>query len=159
GAARRQASDGCAGLGQRCAMARGRPVRNLKGARGVALDALLRVERDEAYANLALGPVLDRSGLDERDRRFVTDLVYGTVRMQRACDFLIDGYLLRPIELDVRCVLRLGAYQLQFAGVAPHAAVDATVSIAPRPARGLVNAVLRKIATAGEVQWPDLATQ
>ena len=57
----------------------------------------------------------------------------------------------RPAE--VRNVLRLGAYQVAFAGVPPHAAVSETVAWRPgRP--GLVNAVLRQVATE-PVTWPD----
>ena len=37
-----------------------------------------------------------RSGLAERDRAFVTELVYGTVRMRRACDWLVDRHVRRP---------------------------------------------------------------
>ena len=35
-----------------------------------------------------------------RDRRFVTELVYGTTRMRRACDFLVDRFLARPLGAD-----------------------------------------------------------
>ena len=70
-------------------------------ARRVALDALARID-DGAYANLVLPSLLERSGLDDRDRRFATDLVYGTTRMRRACDFLVDRFLMRPaIDPDV----------------------------------------------------------
>jgi 16S rRNA (cytosine967-C5)-methyltransferase len=136
-------------------------TRSSQGAetRQVALRALARIDNDGAYANLVLGPVLERSGLDERDRHFVTELVYGTTRMRRACDFVVDGYLLRPVEPDVRAALRLGAYQLTFAKVPPHAAVSATVASAPRRARGLVNAVLRRVADAPQPSWPDLPTE
>ena len=99
-------------------------------ARQVAVKALHRIEDEGAYANLALRGELERSGLDDRDRGFVTELVYGTTRMRRACDFLVDRFLLRPVTDDVRRVLRLGAYQLQFADVAPHAAVGETVRLA-----------------------------
>ena len=92
------------------------------------------------------------------DRRFATDLVYGTTRMRRACDHLVDRFLARPVEGRVRNALRLGAYQLAFAGVPAHAAVSETVAAAPRPARGLVNAVLRRVAEA-PVDWPDDATR
>ena len=34
-----------------------------------------------------------QSRLDERDRRFVTELVYGTTRMRRACDALVDRFV------------------------------------------------------------------
>ena len=81
-------------------------------ARAVALKALGRIEAEGAYANLAVPGELAHADLEERDRRFVTDLVYGTTRMQRACDFLVDRFLLRPVTADVRRILRLGAYQL-----------------------------------------------
>jgi 16S rRNA (cytosine967-C5)-methyltransferase len=136
---------------------RGRSPRGSMSARSVALRALQRIEQKGAYANLALRAELDRSGLDERDRRFVTELVYGTTRMRRACDFLVDRFLLRPVDEEIRSVLRLGAYQIHFTDVPPHAAVDETVGLAPRRARGLVNAVLRRVVDA-PVEWPNDAT-
>lgn len=119
---------------------------------------LERIDEGGAYANLVLSGALDRSGLGPADRRFVTDLVYGTTRMRRACDYLADRFLARPVDGRVRNALRLGAYQLAFAGVPPHAAVGETVGVAPRPARGLVNAVLRRVADA-QTTWPDDATR
>lgn len=124
----------------------------------MALDALGRIGEGGAYANLVLPGALERSGLGPADRRFVTDLVYGTTRMRRACDHLVDRFLARPVEGRVRDALRLGAYQLAFAGVPRHAAVGETVAVAPRRARGLVNAVLRRVADA-PVTWPDDATR
>lgn len=104
--------------------------------------------------------LLDHAKLDERDRGFVTELVYGTTRMRRACDWLVDRFLFRPVEPDVRNVLRLGAYQLVFLQTPGHAAVSATVDLVHGPARGLVNAVLRKVAAAAaHTDWPDEATR
>jgi 16S rRNA (cytosine967-C5)-methyltransferase len=131
-------------------------------ARRVALDVLERIEADGAYANLALGPALAASGLDERDRRFATGLVYGTTRMRRAVDFLVDAHLSHPPRRRIRNALRLGAFQLAFGDVAPHAAVAETVAVTPKAGRGLVNAVLRKVAAAvagGPPAWPDEATR
>ena len=129
-------------------------------ARRVALDALLRIDTDEAYANLVLPPMLDRSRLDERDRAFVTELVYGTTRMRRACDWVAGRFVKDPerIEPIVRNVLRLGSYQLVFLRTPAHAAVATSVDLAPERARGLVNAVLRKVATE-PVRWPDPPTR
>ena len=51
-------------------------------ARAVALEALDRIERTDAYANLVLPSLLVRSPhLAERDRAFATDLVYSVTRM------------------------------------------------------------------------------
>lgn len=127
-------------------------------ARQAAVEALGRIERKGAYANLVLDGVLKRANLSDRDRRFATQLVYGTTRMRRSCDFLVDRFVTREVDDDVRTVLRLGAYQLQFLSTPAHAAVDATVSLVPRKARGFVNAVLRKVASA-DVVWPDEATR
>lgn len=127
-------------------------------ARRLALEVLGRIERGGAYANLALRAALDRSDLDRRDRAFVTDLVYGTTRMRRACDHLIDRFLHDDIQPEVRTVLRLGAYQLHWAGVPPHAAVSATVAVAPRRVQGLCNAVLRRVADY-QPTWPGPAVE
>ena len=133
-------------------------------ARSVALRALARID-EGAYANLALPPLLERSGLDGRDRHFVTALVYGATRMRRACDFLVDRYVLRPPDAPVRAALRLGAYQLGWLRTPAHAAVSETVAVAPPRARGMVNAVLRRVADelgeqgAAAVAWPDDATR
>lgn len=127
-------------------------------ARGVALAALLRVE-EGAYANLVVPALLDESDLSARDRAFVTELAYGTTRMRRACDWLIDRFLSRAVDPDVRAALRLGAYQLAFLQTPAHAAVSATVAeVVPR-ARGFVNAVLRRVADAPPPRWPDPPTR
>ena len=126
--------------------------------RALALDALVHIEHDHAYANLALPAALTRSDLSDRDRAFVTELVYGTLRMRRACDWLIDRFVAKAPDLSVRTALRLGAYQLAFLGTAPHAAVNATVSVAPSYSRAFVNAVLRKVADA-PLDFPDDATR
>jgi 16S rRNA (cytosine967-C5)-methyltransferase len=133
------------------------PVPTDRSARRVALDALRRIEEGGAYANLVLGPMLATSGLSDMDRRFVTELVYGTTRMRRACDSLVDRFVTSPPDDATRSVLRLGAYQLVFAGVPPHAAVSETVGLAPKRTRGFVNAVLRKVSrlSTADLQWPS----
>jgi 16S rRNA (cytosine967-C5)-methyltransferase len=123
-------------------------------SRSVALSVLRRIEHDGAYANLALGAALERSGLSDLDRRFATDLVYGTTRMRRACDALVDRFVTAPPDPATRTLLRLGAYQLVFAGVPAHAAVSETVALAPKRVRGFVNAVLRKVSTT-QMIWPS----
>jgi 16S rRNA (cytosine967-C5)-methyltransferase len=126
--------------------------------RAVARDVLLRVE-DGAYSNLVLPEALRRTGLSDRDRAFVTDLVYGTLRARRRLDHRLATHLRRRLDdLDppVRAALRLGAYQLE-AGVAPHAAVGETVAVTPARARGFVNGVLRSLAASGP-PWPTADT-
>jgi 16S rRNA (cytosine967-C5)-methyltransferase len=127
------------------------------GPRRLAVDALVRVESG-AFTHLAVPAMLDRSGLAARDRAFVTGLVAGTVRMQRALDHQLQAVAdrdLGALEPRVRAALRLGAYQL-LSGVPAHAAVGETVAAVPERARGYVNGVLRALARAGpDWPWPE----
>lgn len=128
-------------------------------ARRLALEVLARVEDDGAYSNLVLSKALETSALDQNDRGFVTDLVYGTLRRQRACDHLVDRFLSSDPPPAARRVLRLGAYQLAFRDDIPaYAAVGTTVEAAPKRFRGLTNAILRKVSTAA-IEYPDDATR
>ncbi|MCP5034583.1 MAG: hypothetical protein GY939_22500 [Actinomycetia bacterium] len=124
----------------------------------MAIEAMVRIDKGGAYANLILPEILERSDLSGPDRRFVTELVYGTTRMQRACDHLVDRFLLSDIEPVVRAALRIGAYQLAFLDTPPHAALDATVGAVSGRGRSVVNAVLRRVAKA-PVEYPDQATK
>lgn len=125
--------------------------------RRVALEVLRRVAKG-AWVNPTLASCLACSGMAERDRAFTTALVSGAVRMSRACDWLVDQHLRGPVGPTERDVLRLGAFQLRYLGVPAHAAVSTSVSLSPPRARGLVNAVLRRVATMACPAWPDEAT-
>lgn len=127
-------------------------------ARRVAIEALVRIDADGAYANLVLPRLLEARSLSGNDRRFVTELVYGTTRMRRACDAAVDPYVLRPLDAPTRAALRLGAYQLLFLETPPHAAVSATVEAVGPKTRGLVNAILRRVSSRAPF-WPDDATR
>ena len=128
-------------------------------ARRVALDVLVRVDAEGAFANVALPVALARTDLDERDRAFATELVYGVTRRRRALDWALDTFLMTPPPAAARAALRMGAYQIIELGTPAYAAVSATVAAAPRSHRGLVNAVLRRVADAGTPDWPDDATR
>jgi 16S rRNA (cytosine967-C5)-methyltransferase len=130
----------------------------VKNARELAYHCLQRIDYEGAYANLLLQSELGRSKLSDRDRGFVTELVYGTTRMRRGCDALIDRFLVKEPQPSLRTLLRLGAYQLHYAGVAAHAAVGETVELAPKAARGFVNAILRRVGST-PMEWPNDAVR
>jgi transcription termination factor NusB len=115
----------------------------------LALRVIRRVTEEGAFSNLALGAELRRSDLDSRDRAFATDLVRGTLRRVLPLDHAIAAVASRPpaaMDPPALALVRLGAYQLLVAGVAPHAAVAETVALASGRHRGFVNAVLRRLA-------------
>jgi 16S rRNA (cytosine967-C5)-methyltransferase len=118
---------------------------------------LAAVTDRDAYANLLLPQLLRERDLDERDAAFATQLAYGALRAQGTLDAVLARLVDRPLsDLDPRVLdlLRLGAYQLLDLRVPAHAAVATTVdltrAIVGAGASGLVNAVLRKVATGGD---------
>jgi 16S rRNA (cytosine967-C5)-methyltransferase len=129
-------------------------------ARFAALQVIAQVD-DGGYANLVLGDVLYESGMDQRDKAFATELAYGTIRQRRAVDWLVMRHIERDPDEEVLRILHLGAYQLAFSRVPPHAAVAETVELAPEYARGFTNAILRNVARTVEAgfEWPDLETE
>lgn len=122
--------------------------------RSFAIDLLVRVERDRAFAAPLLAA---REGsLPPRDRPLLRTLVRSVLRNRALLDHVLSRHVSRPLEeldVPVRAALRAGAAQLLLLErVPPHAAVGETVEAArtasPRAA-GLVNAVLRKVAAEG----------
>ncbi|MEA2415121.1 MAG: rRNA (cytosine967-C5)-methyltransferase [Thermoanaerobaculia bacterium] len=113
-----------------------------------ALELLRRIERESAFASLLL----------TNDSGFVRTLVLGVLRWRSRLDFVIDSFATSKIEPEIRDILRLGALQLLFMRVAPHAAVGETVALVPLRARGFVNAILRKISK-GAPEPADVATR
>ena len=116
-------------------------------ARSAALAVLLKCENEGGYANIALDSVLDRSGLDRADRALASELVFGVIERKITLDHYISSLSstkLSKLEPRVLSLLRLGVYQLAFLDRVPsYAAVNESVSLAPKRARGFVNAVLR----------------
>lgn len=132
--------------------------KNFKGphpdaSRLLSFDILNEVNQNGGYSNLLLPQALSKSELDERDRGFVTELVYGTLRMQGRHDWILSQASDRPwIEVDPALVdvARLGAHQLFEMRVPTHAAVSATVELGRKvlgeSKASFLNAILRRIS-------------
>lgn len=120
-------------------------------ARGLAADVLVRVFRDGSFAAATLDAELERQALSRADRALATELVYGVLRTEPALTARIARFAKKlPTDLEVRCHLLVGAYQIELLDRVPvHAAVNEAVQLARRgrDARvgGFVNAVLRKV--------------
>ena len=134
---------------------RGGDARGLSPARLAASRALKRVQEEGAYASEAIEALVDASDMSASDKAFAATLVRGVVRTQGVLDRVLDGYLEKPGRLrpDVRRALQIAAYELLFLGKEAFSAVDQGVRLTAKTApyaRGLANAVLRKVADAAE---------
>lgn len=119
----------------------------------LAYDVLHEVNRNGGYSNLLLPKILSKSQMDERDKGFATELVYGTLRMQGRHDWILAQASDRPweeVDPALVDVARLGAHQLFEMRVPTHAAVSATVELGRKvlgeSKASFLNAILRKVS-------------
>ncbi len=128
--------------------------------RNLAVKILTEVKEQGAYANVALARNLRQTqgSLTEMDRRFLTELVYGTVKAGDTLDWILRRYVNRPLRKIapvVRNILRLGLYQIFYMDKVPaSAACNEMVEITKRHSHPgtvkFVNAVLRTAAREPE---------
>jgi len=117
-------------------------------------------------AREALDYRLRKTALAPRDRAFATELAYGAIKMRRFLDFELQPYVgerAKSLPQPIAEILRLGTYQLRaMNGVEAYAAVSESVGLARKYGHkgtaGLVNAVLRRVATEPPRE-ADLATR
>ncbi|MBQ4495624.1 MAG: 16S rRNA (cytosine(967)-C(5))-methyltransferase RsmB [Selenomonadaceae bacterium] len=104
-----------------------------------------------AWANVALAQTLRAEKFSDLDRKFCTELVYGTVKAGASLDWKISKYLKRPlakVDEKILAVLRVGLYQIFFLDRVPNsAAVNESVELAKKfcglSASKFVNGVMR----------------
>lgn len=121
--------------------------------RNVALQVLIKIEKDKAYSNLALNSAIRANTLSGVDSAFVAALVYGVLERQITLDYIIKQYSkipLRKIELITKIILRMGIYQLLFMDKVPDsAAVNESVNLAKKhrlqKSAGFINGILRGV--------------
>lgn len=103
-------------------------------SRKLALETLIKIEKDGAYANLALAAGFDRHQLSEKDRAFVTAIVQGVVRNQNLIDQKIQTVSKEPLAKMpplLRNLLRMAFFQLESLSETPqHAILDTSNKLA-----------------------------
>lgn len=125
-------------------------------ARLAALEALERVEKGGAYSNLLINEVVKRGQLNEKDRRLLTEILYGTIARQMLLDYYLSPFLKNSKKVDtwVRLLLRLSVFQMVYLDKVPdHGIINEAVEIAkfrgnPGAAK-FVNGVLRNVQRQG----------
>ena len=131
-------------------------------ARKFAVDILVRVDIDKAYADILLDRVLERGTVSEKDRSLLTEIVYGTLRWRGRLDSYLKQLTRRPLEKTdpfIRNLLRITLYQIDFLDRIPeYAAINDAVNLAKAHAgnriSGFVNGVLRNFIRTRKTALP-----
>ncbi|MDR3185555.1 MAG: hypothetical protein LBU04_01900 [Christensenellaceae bacterium] len=114
-------------------------------------DSIARIIRDGAYANLELNK------LDEKDEKFVKQVVYGTLENYFEIESIIDSICQKSPQPAVRILLLQAIYALRYMNIPDYAVVNEHVNlveeIGKEPLKGFVNAVLKRVCS-GDYLFP-----
>ena len=115
--------------------------------RELAFKILKNALSGATYSNIAIDNALKKNELSPADAGLLTAIVMGVTERKMTLDYIIDKLSSRPdeVESDTRILLQMGIYQVTYLDRIPeYAAVNETVSLAPRRSRGFVNAIMRE---------------
>lgn len=130
--------------------------------RGCAAQILAHVISDGQSLTTALDKHLVKIH-NPQDRALVQAMCYGVTRHYFALDHVLARLLKKPLKQkdgDIKALLLIGLYQLQYMRVKTHAAVSETVAATKHKpwAKSLVNAILRNYLREAEaLQQSDSA--
>ena len=129
--------------------------------RYTALKILEDILEKGKYSNLAIANGL--SGMENKDKALVTNIVYGVLQNKMRLDYIISKYSkipLKKISPDVLNILRIGVYQVIFTDKIPdYAITNESIKLVKKcrktSASGFVNAVLRGVIRGDkEIKYP-----
>mgnify|MGYP000306528853 CR=1 FL=1 len=119
-------------------------MENSNNVRLVALDAICWVVLEKKSLSAFVYP--------DQNSSLTKSLVFGTIRFYHQLNDIVTDLLkhsLKKEDLDIHCLILLGAYQILHSNIAAHASIFETVDVTntiDKPwAKGLVNAILRQI--------------
>lgn len=134
-------------------------------AREIVLDILLEMEKNRTYSHQLVRAVLDKYDyLEPREKRFIKRLTEGCIERQIELDYCLEQFstvTVRRMKPLIRCLMRMGAYQILYMDSVPDAAVcNEAVKLAAKRRfvnlKGFVNGVLRKLSACKEqIPMPD----
>ncbi len=136
----------------------------ISSTRVLALKVINDVSEKGAYTNLALDKALSASVLTVQERRNVSEIVNGTIRMIKRLDWVLNLFVRQGIQKQhpwVRNILRMSVYQLLCMDNIPdYACVNDAVELTRVKTKQavlgrVVNAVLRNIIRSKDkLTWP-----
>ncbi|WHE08247.1 16S rRNA (cytosine(967)-C(5))-methyltransferase RsmB [Thermoanaerobacterium thermosaccharolyticum] len=119
--------------------------------RDIAFKILYDVLAKKGYLNIVLNKYLNNNEIEDVDKSFIKEIVFGTIERKYTLDRIIDHYStkgIKKIDDKVLIILEMGLFQLMYMDKVPdYAAINESVNLAKKYigkyASKFVNAVLR----------------
>lgn len=135
-------------------------------SREIVLSILLDIEKNNTFSNIAIGKALRQNQFEDKSSRsFITRMAEGVIEYKIKLDYIINLHSKTPINKCkpvIRCILRMGVYQIFFMDSVPDsAACNEAVKLAKKHGfsslSGFINGVLRNVSrNKDKITYPSI---
>lgn len=121
-----------------------------KTAREYAYNILIEILLNDAYSNIAINKEFRKNNISEKDKRYISEIVYGSIKNKIYIEYIIKTYSKGRIKSKLKILLVMAIYQILFMDKTPDfAVVNETVEISKKIFgkydSKFINALLRNI--------------
>ena len=119
-------------------------------ARKVAYGVLYEIFYDDAYSNITLNKYFKQNNIDEQNKRFISEIVYGTIKNKIYLEHILKTYSKGRVKPKVKVILLMSIYQIKYMDKTPNfAVIDEAVKLSKKLSGNItgkfVNGILRNI--------------
>lgn len=120
-------------------------------SREIIIKILYDVLFKKSYSNITLNKYLDKYSVNSKDKGFITEIVYGTIKYKLTIDTILKHYVkngLNNLDPMILNILRMSIYQIKYLDKVPNfAVVNEAVNLSKKYSKKsiskFVNGVLR----------------
>ncbi|WP_455485304.1 16S rRNA (cytosine(967)-C(5))-methyltransferase RsmB [Gemella sp.] len=123
---------------------------NSINARSLAYEVLFTIIQEDGYSNITLNKYFNQYKVEEQDKRFISEVVYGTIKNKLYLEHILKSYSKGRVKPKVKIILLMSIYQLLYMDKTPNfAIIDEAVKLSKKIAGNItgkfVNGILRNI--------------
>ena len=119
-------------------------------ARHIAYEVLYTIIQEDGYSNITLNKYFNQHKVEEQDKRFISEVVYGSIKNKLYLEHILKSYSKGRVKPKVKVILLMSIYQLLYMDKTPSfAVIDEAVKLSKKIAGNItgkfVNGILRNI--------------
>ena len=118
--------------------------------RKISYEILYDIFQEDAYSNITLNKYFNKYKLEEQDKRFISEVVYGTIKNKMYLEHILKNYSKSRVKPKVKIIIIMAIYQLLYMDKTPSfAIIDEAVKLSKKILGNItgnfVNGILRNI--------------
>ena len=118
--------------------------------RKISYEILYDIFQEDAYSNITLNKYFNKYKLEEQDKRFISEVVYGTIKNKMYLEHILKNYSKGRVKPKVKIIIIMAIYQLLYMDKTPSfAIIDEAVKLSKKILGNItgnfVNGILRNI--------------